>query len=152
MWRVHSTSNLLKEEHVMIRVLLAKPGIDGHDVGIKIVARALRDSGMEIIYTGLRTTIKDVARAAVQEDVHVIGVSNLSAQHVRMMSELKQRLEEEGADDILLIAGGSLLPEDIQNLHDMGIDGCFPPGTDTAQIVAFIRNRVSETTAVGAAG
>ena len=128
----------------MIRVLLSKPGIDGHDVGVKIVARALRDAGMEIIYTGLRTTIADVARAAVQEDVDVVGVSNLSAQHVTMMRELKQRLEEAGGGDILMIAGGSLLSEDIRALQEMGIDGCFPPGTDTDSIVQFIRDRVPE--------
>ncbi|TFV54616.1 cobalamin B12-binding domain-containing protein [Mycobacterium sp. PS03-16] len=129
----------------MIRVLLAKPGIDGHDVGVKIVARALRDAGMEVIYTGLRTTIPDVARAAVQEDVDVVGVSNLSAQHVRLMRELKERLDEAGAQDILMIAGGSLLPEDIEELGRMGIDGCFPPGTDTADIVSFITERVADT-------
>jgi methylmalonyl-CoA mutase C-terminal domain/subunit len=129
----------------MIRVLLAKPGIDGHDVGVKIVARALRDAGMEIIYTGLRTTIPDVARAAIQEDVDVVGVSNLSAQHVRLMRELKERLDQADAKDILLIAGGSLLPEDIEELGRMGIDGCFPPGTDTADIVSFIEERVAAT-------
>jgi methylmalonyl-CoA mutase C-terminal domain/subunit len=128
----------------MIRVLLAKPGIDGHDVGVKIVARALRDAGMEVIYTGLRTTIPDVARAAVQEDVDVVGVSNLSAQHVRLMKDLKERLDQAGADDILMIAGGSLLPEDIAELADMGIDGCFPPGTDTADIIEFIEKRVGD--------
>ena len=129
----------------MIRVLLAKPGIDGHDVGIKIVARALRDVGMEVIYTGLRTTIDQTARAAVQEDVDVIGVSNLSAQHVMMMSELKARLDELDASDILLVAGGSLLAEDIQALNALGIDGCFPPGTDTAVIIAYIQEHVGET-------
>ena len=128
----------------MIRVLLAKPGIDGHDVGIKIVARALRDAGMEVIYTGLRTTIADVARAAVQEDVDVVGVSNLSAQHVRLMSDLKERLDEAGAQDIVMVAGGSLLPEDITALEGMGIDGCFPPGTDTADIVRYINERVGK--------
>lgn len=128
----------------MIRVLLAKPGIDGHDVGVKIVARALRDAGMEVIYTGLRTTIPDVARAAVQEDVDVVGVSNLSAQHVRLMRELKERLDVAGAHDILMVAGGSLLPEDIKELSEMGIDGCFPPGTDTADIVSFIEERVTK--------
>ena len=128
----------------MIRVLLSKPGIDGHDVGVKIVARALRDAGMEVIYTGLRTTIPDVACAAVQEDVDVVGVSNLSAQHVSMMRELKQRLEDADAGDIVLMAGGSLLPEDIRDLTAMGIDGCFPPGTDTADIVQFIRTRVPD--------
>ena len=128
----------------MIRVLLAKPGIDGHDVGIKIVARALRDAGMEVIYTGLRISIPDVARAAVQEDVDVVGVSNLSAQHVRLMKDLKQRLIDYGAGDILMIAGGSLLPEDMEALNAMGIDGCFPPGTDTAEIVSYIQERVAD--------
>ena len=128
----------------MIRVLLAKPGIDGHDVGVKIVARALRDAGMEVIYTGLRTTIPDVARAAIQEDVDAVGVSNLSAQHVWMMRELKERLEQADAGDVLMLAGGSLLPEDIRELEAMGIDGCFPPGSDTADIVRFIREHVRE--------
>jgi methylmalonyl-CoA mutase C-terminal domain/subunit len=137
-------------ESNMIRVLLAKPGIDGHDVGVKIVARALRDAGMEVIYTGLRTTIPDVARAAIQEDVDVVGVSNLSAQHVWMMRELKERLHEADADDILMLAGGSLLPEDIEALKGMGIDGCFPPGTDTAEIVQFIRDRVPGRRSEGA--
>lgn len=128
----------------MIRVLLAKPGIDGHDVGIKIVARALRDSGMEVIYTGLRTTIEDTARAAVQEDVDVVGISNLSAQHLMMMSQLKNRLDELGASDILLVAGGILLPEDIAALNAMGVRGCFPPGTNTETIIDFIRDELRE--------
>jgi methylmalonyl-CoA mutase C-terminal domain/subunit len=127
----------------VIRVMLAKPGIDGHDVGIKIIARALRDAGMEVIYTGLRTSIPDVARAAVQEDVDVIGVSNLSAQHVTMISELMQLLEEQGASEMLVVTGGSLLPEDITALNGMGVDGCFPPGTSTDDVVEFIRQRVS---------
>lgn len=128
----------------MIRVLLAKPGIDGHDVGVKIVARALRDAGMEVIYTGLRTTIPELARAAVQEDVDAIGISNLSAQHVSMMSELIDLLKAADADDILLTAGGSLLPEDITTLEAMGVDGCFPPGSSTDGIVDFITERVGE--------
>ncbi|HVM12973.1 MAG TPA: cobalamin-dependent protein [Egibacteraceae bacterium] len=131
----------------MIRVLLAKPGIDGHDVGVKIVARALRDAGMEVIYTGLRSTIPDVARAAVQEDAQVVGVSNLSAQHVAMMCELKAEMAQAGGEDILLIAGGSLLQQDITALREMGIDGCFPPGTNTSEIISFIRDRVPAETA-----
>lgn len=127
----------------MIRVMLTKPGIDGHDVGIKIIARALRDAGMEVIYTGLRTTIPEVARAAVQEDVDVIGVSNLSAQHVSMISELVQLLKDQQADEMLVVTGGSLLPGDIKALNGMGVDGCFPPGTSTDTIVKFISERVS---------
>src|ERR1700693_4145952 len=95
----------------LIRVLLAKPGIDGHDVGVKIVARALPDGGMEVIYTGLRTSIMEVVVTALQEDVDVIGVSNLSGQHVTMMKELREKLQEVGADDILLLAGGNMLRE-----------------------------------------
>ena len=127
----------------MIRVLLAKPGIDGHDVGVKVVARALRDAGMEVIYTGLRTTIEETVRMAVQEDVDVIGISNLSGQHVAMLTELQQCLREAGAGDVLLLAGGSLLREDIAALRDLGIDGCFPPGTPTDHIVGFIRERLA---------
>jgi methylmalonyl-CoA mutase, C-terminal domain len=124
----------------MIRVLLAKPGIDGHDVGVKVVARALRDAGMEVIYSGLRTTIAETVRMAVQEDVDVIGVSNLSGQHVTMMAELRQGLAETGLDDVLVVAGGTLLREDIAALRELGINGCFPPGTDTGDIIAFIRD------------
>lgn len=127
----------------MIRVMLAKPGIDGHDVGVKIVARALRDAGMEVIYTGLRTTIPQVARAAVQEDVDVIGISNLSAQHVTMVRELLTLLQEQDASSILVVAGGSLLPEDIAALQEMGVDGCFPPGSSTDDIVNYIRSKVA---------
>ena len=129
----------------MIRVLLAKPGIDGHDVGVKVVARMLRDAGMEVIYTGLRTTIPETVRMAVQEDVDVIGVSNLSGQHVRIMTELRKQLAEAGVSDILLLAGGSLLREDIAALRECGVDGCFPPGTHKDEIVEFIRERVVRT-------
>ncbi len=130
----------------MIRVLLAKPGIDGHDVGVKVVARALRDAGMEVIYTGLRTTISETVRMAIQEDVDVIGVSNLSGQHVAMLTELQQCLGAAGAGDVLLLAGGSLLREDIAALAALGIEGCFPPGTHIDDIVRFIRERAPERT------
>jgi methylmalonyl-CoA mutase C-terminal domain/subunit len=130
----------------VIRVLLAKPGIDGHDVGVKVVARALRDAGMEVIYTGLRTTISETVRMAIQEDVDVIGVSNLSGQHVAMLTELQERLTEAGAGDVLLLAGGGLLREDIAALRERGIDGCFPPGTHTDDIVRFIRDRAPART------
>lgn len=128
---------------MIIRVLLAKPGIDGHDIGVKVVARSLRDAGMEVIYTGLRTTVSETVRMAVQEDVDVIGISNLSGQHVRIMSELRRRLGEAGAQDILLLAGGSLLREDLASLREAGVDGCFPPGTHTDDIIGFIRDWVS---------
>lgn len=123
----------------MIRVLLAKPGIDGHDVGVKVVARALRDAGMEVIYSGLRTTIPETIQMAIHEDVDVIGVSNLSGQHVRMLAELKSGLSDAGFGDVLMVAGGTLLKEDIAALKALGIEGCFPPGTDTGEIIRFIR-------------
>lgn len=126
----------------MIRVLLAKPGIDGHDVGVKVVARALRDAGMEVIYSGLRTTIAETIRMSIQEDVDVIGLSNLSGQHVRMMAELTEGLAEAGFDDVLIVAGGTLLKEDIAALKALGIEGCFPPGTDTGKIIGFIQEHV----------
>jgi methylmalonyl-CoA mutase C-terminal domain/subunit len=126
----------------LIRVLLAKPGIDGHDVGVKVVARALRDAGMEVIYSGLRTTIPETIRIAVQEDVDVIGVSNLSGQHVTMMGQLRRGLAEAGLDDVLVVAGGTLLKEDIVALRELGIQGCFPPGSDTGEIIEFIRKHV----------
>jgi methylmalonyl-CoA mutase, C-terminal domain len=135
----------------MIRVLLAKPGIDGHDVGVKVVARSLRDAGMEVIYTGLRITIAETVRMSVQEDVDVIGVSNLSGRHVTTMAELKQGLAEAGFGNILVVAGGTLLKEDIAVLKELGIEGCFPPGTDIGEIISFIREhaplRVGATTA-----
>lgn len=135
----------------VIRVLLSKPGIDGHDVGVKIVARALRDAGMEVIYTGLRSTIPETVRTALQEDVDVIGISNLSGQHVAMVRELKLLLAKEGADDILVVVGGNLLHEDVAELRRAGIEGAFPPGTDTGSIVSFIRAHVAERVAPGAA-
>ena len=127
-----------------IRVLLAKPGIDGHDIGVKVVARSLRDAGMEVIYTGLRITISETVRMAIQEDVDVIRISNLSGQHVPIMTELRQGLSDAGAPDILLLAGGSLLREDIALLRESGIDGCFPPGTHIDDIIGFIRARVAQ--------
>jgi methylmalonyl-CoA mutase C-terminal domain/subunit len=128
----------------MIRVLLAKPGIDGHDVGVKVVARSLRDAGMEVIYTGLRATVSETVRMAVQEDVDVIGVSNLSGQHVAIIKELRERLAEAGAREVLLLAGGSLLREDIAALKECGVDGCFPPGSHMDEIARFIRERVPD--------
>lgn len=128
----------------IIRVLLSKPGIDGHDVGVKIVARGLRDAGMEIIYTGLRSTIAETVRTALQEDVDVIGISNLSGQHVSMVRELKAMLAKEGAEGILVIVGGNLLHEDVEELKSFGIHGAFPPGTDIESIAKFIRGNVEE--------
>jgi methylmalonyl-CoA mutase C-terminal domain/subunit len=125
-----------------IRVVLTKPGIDGHDVGVKIVARGLRDAGMEVIYTGLRVEIAEAVRTALQEDAQVIGIANASGQHVAMAREMRRQLAEAGAEDILVIVGGNLLKEDINRLKEMGIEGAFSPGTSIAKIVDFITANV----------
>lgn len=122
-----------------IRVLLGKPGLDGHDRGVKVVARALRDAGFEVIYLGLRGTPAEIVAAAVQEDVDVVGISNLSAALVPLCRQVKEALEAAGAGSIRILAGGTVLEEDVAELRAMGIDGVFGPGTDTAEIVAFIR-------------
>jgi len=121
-----------------IRVVLTKPGIDGHDVGVKIIARGLRDAGMEVIYTGLRVEIADAVRTALQEDAHVIGIANASGQHVSMAKEMLDQLSAAGATDILVIVGGNLLREDIERLRQLGINGAFPPGSSIEQVVDFI--------------
>lgn len=126
-----------------LRVLLGNPGLDGHDRGIKIVARALRDAGMEVIYLPLRTSVEDLVRVAVQEDVEVVGISNLAASIVPICSEVRQRLNAVGAHDVLVIAGGTVLDEDRLALAAIGIDGVFGPGTDTGDVVAFIRSHAS---------
>jgi len=127
-----------------IRVLLAKPGLDGHDRGIKVVARALKDSGMEVIYMGLRVTPEQVVAAAIQEDADVIGISNLSAAHIPINREILRLLEENKAAHILVLAGGTILKEDEHQLQEMGVAACFCPGTDTNDIVKFIKDRITE--------
>lgn len=125
-----------------IRVVLTKPGIDGHDVGVKIIARGLRDAGMEVIYTGLRVEIADAVRTALQEDAQVIGIANASGQHVSMAQEMLRQLSDAGASEILVIVGGNLLREDIDRLRQMGIHGIFPPGSSVEQVVEFITTNV----------
>lgn len=132
----------MTENHDRLRVLLANPGLDGHDRGIKVVARALRDAGMEIIYLPLRTPVEEVVRVALQEDVDVVGISNLSANLVSICTELRRRLNEAGANDILIVAGGTVLNEDRDALTTLGIDGVFGPGSNTRDIVQFIRSHV----------
>jgi len=127
-----------------IRVLLAKPGLDGHDRGIKVVARALKDAGMEVIYMGLRTTPEQVVSSAIQEDVDVIGISNLSAAHIPINREILRLLKEKNAVHIALIAGGTILKEDEIQLLEMGVAACFCPGTDTNDIVTFIKEKISK--------
>ncbi|MGH7363711.1 MAG: cobalamin B12-binding domain-containing protein [Candidatus Methylomirabilales bacterium] len=125
-----------------IRVLVAKCGLDGHDRGVKVVARALRDAGMEVIYTGLHQTPEQVVAAAVQEDVDVIGLSILSGAHMTIFPKLLALLRERGAGDMLVVGGGTMLPEDIQALKAMGVAEVFVPDTPLQDIVTFIRGAV----------
>ena len=122
-----------------IRVLIAKPGLDGHDRGAKVVARALRDAGMEVIYTGLRQTPEQIVAAAIQEDVDAIGLSILSGAHNVLFPEILKKLKEEGAGVIPVFAGGIIPDQDIQKLREMGVRDIFPPGTSTAKAVEAIR-------------
>jgi methylmalonyl-CoA mutase C-terminal domain/subunit len=125
-----------------IRVLIAKPGLDGHDRGAKVVARALRDAGMEVIYTGIRQTPQMIVEAALQEDVDVVGLSSLSGVHLELFPEVVERLAARGMSDVIVVAGGIIPEEDIPALKEMGIRAFFGPGTPTADIVAAIRELV----------
>jgi methylmalonyl-CoA mutase, C-terminal domain len=129
-----------------IRVLVAKPGLDGHDRGAKIIARALRDAGMEVIYTGLRQTPEMIASAAVQEDVDVIGLSILSGAHNALCPRLMELLRERGMNDVTVLIGGIIPEADIAGLKKIGIAEIFLPGTSTQDIVDFIRKRFSAAT------
>ena len=126
-----------------IRVLIAKPGLDGHDRGAKIIARALRDAGMEVIYTGLRQTPEQIVSAAIQEDVDAIGLSILSGAHNVLFPEVMRLLNEEGADDIAVFAGGIIPEQDIPKLKALGIREIFLPGTPTSVAVEAIRSGVA---------
>ena len=125
-----------------IRVLVAKPGLDGHDRGAKIVARALRDAGMEVIYTGLRQTPEQIASAALQEDVDAIGISILSGAHNTILPRICELLRVQGLDDVLLVVGGIIPDEDIPALKLGGVSEVFQPGATTQEIVTFIREHV----------
>ena len=125
-----------------IRVLVAKPGLDGHDRGAKVVARGLRDAGMEVIYTGLRQTPEQIVATAVQEDVDVIGLSCLSGAHMTLFPKIMKLLKEAGADDILVTAGGIVPEDDVPKLKKTGIATFFGPGTPLDKIVDFIRKNV----------
>jgi len=125
-----------------IRVLVAKPGLDGHDRGAKVIARALRDAGMEVIYTGLRQTPEMVVSAALQEDVNVIGLSILSGAHNAIMPRVMELLRQNKMDDVLVIIGGIIPDQDIPGLKQAGVAGIFLPGTPMNEIVEFIRKNV----------
>ena len=126
------------------RVVIAKAGLDGHDRGARIVARALRDAGFEVIYTGLRQTPEQIAAAAVQEDVDAVGLSILSGAHNRLLPEVTRLLREAGAGDILVFAGGIIPDDDVPALKALGICEIFQPGTNTDDIVAFIQREVRD--------
>lgn len=125
-----------------IRVLVAKPGLDGHDRGAKVVARALRDAGMEVIYTGLHQTAEMIVETAVQEDVDVIGLSLLSGAHMTLFQDVTRLLKKKDMEDVLVVAGGVIPEEDIPVLKQSGIAGVFGPGTPTEDIVEFIKKNV----------
>ena len=125
-----------------IRVLIAKPGLDGHDRGAKVIARAFRDAGMEVIYTGLRQTPEMIASAAIQEDVDAIGLSCLSGAHMYLFPKVIELLRERGADDIVVFGGGTIPDEDIQKLKAAGIAAVFTPGATTGEAIEFVRTNV----------
>jgi methylmalonyl-CoA mutase cobalamin-binding domain/chain len=129
-----------------IRVLVAKPGLDGHDRGAKIVARALRDAGMEVIYTGLRQSPEQIVSAAVEEDVDAIGISILSGAHNTIIPRICELMRAEGLDDVLLVVGGIIPDDDIPELKKVGVSEVFQPGASTEDIVEFIRSRVKHAT------
>ncbi len=125
-----------------IRVLVAKPGLDGHDRGAKVIARALRDAGMEVIYTGIRQTPEMVVEAAIQEDVDAILLSILSGAHMALFPRIMELLKENDVDDVLIAAGGILPDEDVPAIKALGIRGCFGPGTSTDEIIQFVRENI----------
>ena len=126
------------------RVLVAKPGLDGHDRGAKVIARAMRDAGMEVIYTGIRQSPQMIVRAAVQEDVDVLGLSILSGAHMEILPEVMDLLRGEGMDDVVVVVGGIIPAVDRQPLKDLGITEVFGPGTSTGDIVEFIQNAMAK--------
>ena len=127
-----------------IRVVIAKPGLDGHDRGAKVIARALRDAGMEVIYTGLRQTPEQIVAAALQEDADVIGLSILSGAHMHICPRVMELLRAQGLDDVLVVVGGIIPDVDVPKLNELGITGIFLPGTPMQEIVDFI-NRHART-------
>jgi methylmalonyl-CoA mutase C-terminal domain/subunit len=125
-----------------IRVVVAKPGLDGHDRGAKIIARALRDAGMEVIYTGLHQTPEQIVETAIQEDADVVGISILSGAHMTLVPRILDLLREESAEDVLVIVGGTIPDDDAAELKQKGVAEVFGPGAPTGQIVEFLRERV----------
>ncbi len=126
-----------------IRVVIAKPGLDGHDRGAKIIARALRDAGMEVIYTGLHQTPAQIVETAIQEDADAVGVSILSGAHMTLVPRILDGLRDAGADDVLVVVGGTIPPDDAEELKDKGVSAVFGPGATTSEIVEFLRAAVT---------
>lgn len=133
-----------------IRVLIAKPGLDGHDRGAKVIARALRDAGMEVVYTGLRQTPEMIAEAALQEDVDMVGLSILSGAHTTLVPRILETMRANELDDVPIFLGGIIPSDDIEQMHEMGVTAVFGPGTKTADIISAIEQAIeakrSETT------
>ena len=127
-----------------IRVLIAKPGLDGHDRGAKVVAHALKEAGMEVIYTGLHRTVDQIVTIAIQEDVDVIGLSIMSGAHIPLTEKLMKRIREEGIGDKMVLVGGVIPHRDIATLKDLGVKGVFPGGTPFAEIATFISENVKK--------
>ena len=129
-----------------IKVLIAKPGLDGHDRGAKVVARALRDAGLEVVYTGIRQTPEMIAESALQEDVDIVGLSILSGAHTELFPRVVEEMKKRGLDDVVLLAGGIIPQEDIPRLQEMGFRAVFGPGTSTSDIVDWVQENVSPQT------
>ncbi len=127
-----------------IRVLVAKPGLDGHDRGAKVIARALRDAGMEVIYTGLRQTPEQIVNAALQEDVDAIGLSILSGAHMHLFPRIMDLVRQKGLDDVLVFGGGIIPDPDIAKLKELGVSEIFPPGSSLDEIVDFVKSNVAK--------
>ena len=125
-----------------IKVIVAKPGLDGHDRGAKVVARALRDAGMEVVYTGIFQTPESILRAVIQEDADVLGLSSLSGAHLEYALEIVELLKQNGAEDVLFLVGGTIPADDAEKLRAAGVAGVFGPGTPTSEIISFIEQRV----------
>jgi len=126
-----------------IRVVVAKPGLDGHDRGAKIIARALRDAGMEVIYTGLHQTPEHIVETVIQEDAHAVGLSVLSGAHMTLVPRIVELLHEQGIDDVVVIVGGTIPSDDIPELKRLGVSEVFTPGSSTEEIIDFIRGSVA---------
>ena len=137
------TSSELRSGARKIRVVVAKPGLDGHDRGAKIIARALRDAGMEVIYTGLHQTPEQIVETAIQEDADAVGVSILSGAHMTLVPRIVDLLKQEGAEDVLVVVGGTIPTDDVPELKRLGVAEIFTPGASVQQIVEFIERAVS---------